>query len=254
MIAPSLFFRSQAGDHDATSELIATHMGIVQFVARRLMRALADDAELDELVSAGSIGLMSAVDNFDVTRGLSFSTFATARVRGAMLDELRRLDRVPRSVRAKARELRRVRDALGSELGRNPTDREIALAAGMPLDRLWQWKSDVASAGAVSLDAPTGRHGEEHLSLGDRLAGNGMDAADRLEEEEAHESLRHAMRELNVAEERVLSLYFFEEMTLHEIALAMSLSESRVSQIRTKALVTLRSRLAPRGVRSACAA
>ncbi|HVH39365.1 MAG TPA: FliA/WhiG family RNA polymerase sigma factor [Gemmatimonadaceae bacterium] len=248
---PSLFARCQSGDVEARTELLKLHVGIVHFVARRLARSLADEAELDELVSAGHIGLMAAVENFEEERGLSFSTFAATRVRGAMLDELRRQDRVPRSVRAKARQLHAVRDALGNRLGRTPTQRELAKEAGMPIDKLWQWQSDVDRAGQVSLDAPVGTAGDESYSFGERLACLTMDPADRLDSEHARECLLDALRSLSETEQRVLSLYFFEDKTMQEIAPDIGVSESRVSQIRTRALGRLRDKLTERGIRAA---
>ncbi|MHB1297638.1 MAG: sigma-70 family RNA polymerase sigma factor, partial [Gemmatimonadaceae bacterium] len=189
--------------------------------------------------------------NFEEDRGLSFSTFAATRVRGAMLDELRRQDRVPRSVRAKARQLHAIRDALGNRLGRTPTQRELAKEAGMPIDKFWQWQSDVDRAGQVSLDAPVGTAGNEAYSFGERLACLAMDPVDRLDREHARECLRDAMCGLSETEQRVLSLYFFEDKTMQEIAPDIGVSESRVSQIRTRALGRLRQKLTERGIRAA---
>lgn len=254
MSATSLFARSQNGDLDARAELLKMHIGIVHFVARRLARSLADEAELDELVSAGQFGLIAAVENFDESRGLSFSTFAATRVRGAMLDELRRQDRVPRSVRAKARQLQTARTALANRLGRKPTERELAMAAGMPVDQLWQWKYDVDRAGQVSLDAPVSARDDDVSSFGDRLACLGMSPEDELDREESRENLREAIARLNPTEQRVLMLYFYEEQSMQQIAAAIGVSESRVSQIRSKALMRLRDHLAQRGILTAAAA
>lgn len=254
MTSKSLFARSQSGDLNARAELLKMHIGIVHFVARRLARSLADEAELDELVSAGQFGLIAAVENFDESRGLAFSTFAATRVRGAMLDELRRQDRVPRSVRAKARQLHGVRDALANRLGRRPTERELALAAGMPVNQLWQWQHDVDRAGQVSLDAPAGTRDGDVGSFGDRLACLGMSPADEFDREQSRECLREAMEHLNPNEQRVLALYFYEERSMQEIASILGVSESRVSQIRSKALMRLRTHLAQRGIETAAAA
>jgi RNA polymerase sigma factor FliA len=254
MSAPSLFARCQSGDTDARTELLRRHIGIVHFIARRLARSLADEAELDELVSAGHVGLMGAVEHFDESRGLAFTTFAAARVRGAMLDELRRQDRVPRSVRAKARQLHGVRDELGNRLGRRPTDREVAVAAGLPLATLWQWQHDVDRAGQVSLDAPFTQGDDGARTIGERLHGMTPDPMERLEREQTQDVLRDAIAGLAATEQLVLSMYFFEERTLQEIAPHLGVSESRVSQIRTRALRRLRERLTSRGIRTAAAA
>lgn len=254
MTAISLFARSQTGDLNARAELLTMHIGIVHFVARRMARSLADEADLDELVSAGQFGLIAAVEHFDESRGLSFSTFAATRVRGAILDELRRQDRVPRSVRAKARQLHTVRDALANRLGRRPTDRELALAAGMPVDQLWQWQQDIDRTGQCSLDAPVSVRGEDVASFGDRLACVEPTPADELDLEESRANLREAIALLKPSEQRVLMLYFYEEMSMQQIATEIGVSESRVSQIRTKALMRLREHLASRGIHTAAAA
>lgn len=250
----SLFARARAGDRVARSELLAMHVGIVHFVARRLARALSDEVELDDLVSAGHFGLIAAVEHFDESRGLAFTTFATTRVRGAMLDELRRQDRVPRSVRAKARELQAVRSALANDLGRRPTDAEIARAADMPLEMLWRWQHDVDRAGQVSLDAPvtTGRDGI--ASIGDRLPCGMTNPADAAVHGDTCDRLRAAVAELPESERKVVAMSFFEERTLQEIAPALGVSESRVSQIRTRALERLREHLTERGLAAAYAA
>jgi RNA polymerase sigma factor for flagellar operon FliA len=252
--ATSLFARSQNGDTNARAELLQMHVGIVHFVARRLARSLADEADLDEMVSAGQFGLIAAVENFDESRGLSFSTFAATRVRGAILDELRRQDRVPRSVRAKARQLHAVRDALANSLGRRPSDRELAMAAGMPVDQLWQWQHDVDRAGQVSLDAPVSSRGDDIGSFGDRIASVGLSPDDEFDREQSAENLREAIARLNPTEQRVLMLYFYEEQSMQEIAKVIGVSESRVSQIRSKALMRLREHLATRGICTAAAA
>lgn len=250
----SLFARAQSGDTSARDELLKLHVGIVHFIARRLARSLSDEADLDELVSAGHFGLMAAVNGFDESRGLAFTTFAATRVRGAMLDELRRQDRVPRSVRAKARQLQSVRDALANRLGRRPTQREVAHAAGMPLPQLWQWQADVDRAGQLSLDAPVRAADDDARSIGERLPCEAADPADRLQREQTAQVVREAIAELGDAERQVLSLYFFEERTLGEIAPELGVSESRVSQIRTRALRRLRDRLSSRGIAAAHAA
>ncbi len=254
MTAPSLFARCQSGDINARTELLKMHVGIVHFIARRLARTLADEAELDELVSAGHIGLMAAVENFDESRGLAFTTFAAARVRGAMLDELRRQDRVPRSIRAKARQLNSTRAALGNRLGRRPSQRELAVEAGMSVATLWQWQSDVDRAGQVSLDAPVADRGDDVRSIGEHLACEAVDPIALLDQQRASTCLRQAIAELGDAERRVVSMYFFEEKTLQEIAPHLGVSESRVSQIRSRALARLRVRLADRDVATAFAA
>src|ERR1700682_5577779 len=126
MNTKALWARFTAGDEGARNELLTEHLSLVHHVARQLSRTLAAEADFDELVSAGTMGLMSAVDAFDVSRGLAFSTFAVPRIRGAILDELRRQDHVPRSVRKKTRDLSSARETLTRIFGRQPTDAETA--------------------------------------------------------------------------------------------------------------------------------
>src|SRR5690606_38430465 len=214
------------------------------YIARQVQRGLSAEADFDELVSAGTLGLMSAHDSFEPERGLAFSTFAAPRIRGAILDELRRQDHVPRSVRRKARELSRAREALGSALGREPTERELAEHLGVELQVLWQWEADVNAASQLSLDQPRGEEGESDFSPATLMPrSTGPTVEDQLTQERELELMRDAILELKDQERTVLTLYYFEDLRLHEIATVLGLTESRVSQIRSKALSRLRDRL-----------
>ena len=235
-----------AGDPAAREQLLKEHLGLVHHVARQMSKTLAVKADFDELVSSGSIGLMSALEAFDVERGLAFSTFAAPRIRGAILDELRRQDHVPRSIRRKTREIGQARETLGRVLNRTPTDREVADHLGVDMQTLWKWRSDVEGAHHVPLD----RSPSETETLAptpiEVLADEGNDSVDDLLTREQEVSfLRDAILNLKEQERTVLSLYYFEELKLHEIAQILQLTESRVSQIRSKALQKLRAELRP---------
>src|SRR5688500_8282396 len=130
------------GDAAARERLLGEHLGLVHFVARQIARGISVEADFDELVSAGTIGLVNALESFDLGRGLAFSTFAAPRIRGAILDELRRQDHVPRSVRRKARDIGAARDALTRLHKRAPDDREVAEHLGVDLETLWRWQAD----------------------------------------------------------------------------------------------------------------
>lgn len=246
MDARTLWARHAQGSVDARNALLAEHLSLVHHVARQLSRTLAAEADFDELVSAGTLGLMSALDTFDVSRGLAFSTFAVPRIRGAILDELRRQDHVPRSIRRKTREIAQARESLMRQLGRQPEDREVAAQLNVDVDTLWRWQAEVEGAVHIPLDrtAPdrdnTAPTPAEHLSSETE---EGVD--DRLSREQEVSLLREAILGLKDQERTVLSLYYFEELKLHEIADILGLTESRVSQIRSKALGRLRERLAP---------
>src|SRR5919206_4796828 len=235
-----------AGDPAAREALLIEHLNLVHHVARQLARTLSARPELDELVSAGTIGLMEALTGFDPDRGLAFGPFAGPRIRGAILDELRRQDHVPRSVRRKTREIAAAREALTRVLGRLPEDREIAEHMKVDLETLWRWKADLEGAVHVPLDRSAGdRDGYSHAPA-ELLSGDQEDAIEeKLTLTQEVEFLRDAIFRLKEQERTVLTLYYFEELKLHEIATILELTESRVSQIRSKALANLRTELAP---------
>jgi RNA polymerase sigma factor for flagellar operon FliA len=237
----SLWTRYALGDSAARDALLAEHLNLVHHVARQLARTLAARADFDELVSAGTIGLMDALEHFDASRGLAFSTFAVPRIRGSILDELRRLDHVPRSIRRKTRDIGGAREALTSSLGRTPDDRELAGRLGVDLTTLWRWQSDVEGAVHLPIDRASGEREEPAPSPLETLADASSEAIeDRITRSQEVAVLRDAILRLKDQERIVLSLYYFEELKLHEIATILELTESRVSQIRTKALLRLR--------------
>ena len=235
-----------AGDASAREQLLAEHLGLVHHVARQMSRTLAVKADFDELVSAGTIGLMAALDSFDVSRGLAFSTYAAPRIRGAILDELRRQDHVPRSIRRKTREIAHARETLSRVMGRPAGDDEVAEHLGVDLETLWRWQADVEGAHHVPLDRSPGDRESGAPAPVDVLTDEDDDAPDeRLNREQEVGFMRDAIMRLKEQERVVLSLYYFEELKLHEIATILGLTESRVSQIRSKALSKLRTELRP---------
>lgn len=223
---------------------VENHLGLVHHVARKLAKALAIEADLDELVSAGSIGLMNAVASFDVGRGLAFSTYAAPRIRGAMLDELRRQDHVSRSVRRKARALAAAAEALARKLERDPAAAEIANHLEIEVDTYHEWRSVTESVLHDSLDQPAGSADGARLS--DLIAD--MEACpidEAVERNEVASVVRTAVLELPERERTILALYYYEDLKLSEIAQLMKVTESRISQIRSKALAQLREALNP---------
>ena len=242
----TLWQRFAAGDEAARDKLLTEHLGLVHHVARQMSRTLAVKADFDELVSAGTMGLMAALESFDASRGLAFSTFAAPRIRGSILDELRRQDHVPRSIRRKTREIAAARESLMRVLGRAPEDKEVAEHLGVDLDTLWRWQSDIEGAHHVPLDRmPGDRDGQAPTPL-DVLASDEEGGAEHeLNHKQEVAILREAILKLKEQERVVLSLYYFEELKLHEIATVLDLTESRVSQIRSKALGKLRGELKP---------
>jgi RNA polymerase sigma factor for flagellar operon FliA len=230
-------------DAAARDALLRQHLGLVYHVAQHLARARANDVELDDLVSAGTLGLIDAFEHFDASRGLAFSTFAAHRIRGAMLDELRRLDRVPRSVRRKGRRIDGATAALAGVLGREPDHAEVAGGLGIDLATLWRWQAQRESARVVSLDRAPGAS-DRGKSGTEGLAGStGEELEDALTLAQEVDRLRDALLELPEQERTVLSLYYFEELKLDDIARILRVSESRVSQIRSKAISRLKRKL-----------
>jgi RNA polymerase sigma factor for flagellar operon FliA len=222
--------------------LLTQHLGLVHHVARKLAAHLSTAADFDEMVSAGTLGLLQAAEAFDGTRGLSFSTFAVPRIRGAILDELRKQDHVPRNVRRRSREMARVRDALTHALHRSPTDGELSRGLQVPTELVRRWQLDAEWATSCSLDQPARRDAAGTLAetLAD-MRGDSMD--DALTREREVQLVKDAILDLKEQERTVLALNFFEELRLPQIAEVLGVSVCRVSQIRTAALDKLRTAL-----------
>ncbi|MEW5915358.1 MAG: FliA/WhiG family RNA polymerase sigma factor [Gemmatimonadota bacterium] len=226
------------------SDDVSRHLGLVYHVARSLSRK-GCGVELDELVSAGTIGLIEAAANFDSSRGHSFTTFATPRIRGAMLDELRRLDHVPRSIRRHSRAIAQATDALTGELGAVPDATQLAERLGVDRATVWRWTSEGEGAQVISLnsawngadDSPTPEETSAPAAV--------LDIDEALTREQEVAALREAILALGARERTVLALYYYEEMRLSQIAELLGVTESRVSQIRSRALSQLREHLAP---------
>lgn len=233
------------GDTRARDLLLQENLSLVHHVARQLSRALAAPADFDELVSCGTMGLMNALSAFEPARGLAFSTFAVPRIRGAILDELRRQDHVPRSIRRKTREIAQARETLTRIFGRAVTDQELAEHLGIDQDTFWRWQAETESAVHVSLDHSASDHDFSAGLPPDLIASEPESTIeDEINREQEREILKNALRRLKDQERIVLTLYYFEELKLHEIAEVLDLTESRVSQIRSKALAKLRTELA----------
>lgn len=224
-------------------ELVQRHIGLVHYLARRLHSTLADDADLDELVSAGLAGLLAAADAFDTSRGLAFSTYAATRIRGAMLDELRRVDPLTRGARARARRLEHVRDTLAQALHRTPTAHEVAGALDTDLQGLLAWERETLDRTTLSLDANIAPQRADAPSREERIPAVDPDLDLELDRERERERLREALHSLDRDALEVLILSFFEDRTLREIAPRIGVTESGVSRIRARALRQLRARL-----------
>jgi RNA polymerase sigma factor FliA len=234
-------------DPDARRQLLELYIGLVHHVAREMSRR-TNAAELDDLVSAGTFGLIRALDSFDLSRGFAFSTYAVRRIRGAMLDDLRSQDWAPRAMRVKARRLQVATTALEFRLGRSPKPEEVADQLDIDVSTYWRWRDETASRTVVSYE------GELRGGFGGTTAlqevlddPNAARPAEELSRQEDVKTLRDAIARLPEKERTVMALYYYEELNQRQIAEIMHVTESRVSQIRTQAMKRLRSRLAPAG-------
>lgn len=236
------------GDASARDGLILHYAALVKFVAGRVGSNLPRSVDQSDLVSYGIFGLIDAIDKFEPERGYKFETYSIPRIRGAILDELRALDWVPRSVRSRAREIDRTVGELEHRLGRTPTDDELADAMSMPVDQLRSYLGEISSTGFVALDeSPAGATGEG-ASLGERLPDpRGINPEAAFHDIEDKRVLADAINRLPERDRLVLTLYYYEGLTLNEIGIVLGVTESRVCQIHTKSVMSLRHRLADRG-------
>ncbi|HEU4996463.1 MAG TPA: FliA/WhiG family RNA polymerase sigma factor [Gemmatimonadaceae bacterium] len=232
-------------------QLLTQNIGLVHHVARRMAARLSTAADMDELVSAGCLGLIQAADSFDRRRGLTFSTYAVPRIRGAILDELRRQDHLPRNVRRRMRHLSRARDVLAVALNRQPREAELSRLLEVPEEVLRKWELDGESGTVCSIDQRRSVDvADGTVTLADTIADDREIAVDdRLTREQELARVRAAIAQLKPQERTVLALSYFEELKLQEIATVLGVSVCRVSQIRTAALSRLRESL--KGLRAA---
>jgi len=234
-----------SGDREIRDQLIVHYSPLVKYVAGRVAVGLPQNVEQSDLVSYGIFGLIDAIDKFDLARGYKFETYAIARIKGAILDELRSIDWVPRSVRAKARSLEKAYAKLESELHRTPTDEELATELDISDDQLQTMLSQISFVGLVALDEMLSVGGDrgESLTLGDTIADGGEGPVQAYEVEEMRHILAEAINRMPEREKIVLTLYYYEGLTLAEIGQVLGVTESRVCQIHTKAVLQLRSKI-----------
>jgi RNA polymerase sigma factor for flagellar operon FliA len=217
---------------------------LVKHMAQRLACRLPASVCLDDLISAGVLGLMDAIEKYDPTRGTTFKTYANFRIRGAMLDELREWDWAPRSVRQKEHALTHAYAEIERQQGRPAADEEVAAVLGLDLATFSDWLSDVRGVSVLSLDMPLEPEPKRHPSTA--LVRLVDEAPGPLQTAEANDLTRHlaaAIDQLPEREKIVLSLYYYEELTMQEIGQVLALTLSRISQLHTKAILHLRAAL-----------
>lgn len=222
-------------------QLIIEYAPLVKLVAGRLSMYLGYTVEFDDLVGYGVFGLIDAIDKFDYDKGIKFETYASLRIRGAILDQIRKMDWIPRSLRQKQKRLEQVTMDLDSKLGRAATDEEIAEALEISMEEYYTWQGQFKVTGISSL--------EDYLEQGSEVKASGTRRAVAeqpelaMEEKDLKRVLAEALTQLTEKERRVIELYYYEELTLKEISQVLEVSESRVSQLHTKALQKMKSRM-----------
>ncbi|MGI9667030.1 MAG: FliA/WhiG family RNA polymerase sigma factor [Acidimicrobiia bacterium] len=231
------------GDEAAREGLIIHFSPLVKFVAGRVGAGLPKNVDQSDLISFGTFGLIDAVDKFEPERGYKFETYAVSRIKGAILDELRALDWVPRSVRSRAREIQRTMAELEHRLQRTPTEVEVAEAMDVPVDSLRDYLGEIANLGFVALDELLNPSERESGAMSEMIADKtAIDPSGSYEKEETRYLLADSINRLPDRERLVLTLYYYEGLTLAEIGNVLNVTESRICQIHTKAVMSLRNR------------
>jgi RNA polymerase sigma factor for flagellar operon FliA len=235
------------GDERARERLVVAYSPLVKFIAGRMASGLPSHVDEGDLVSYGLLGLIGAIERFDLDREIKFETFAVARIKGAIIDELRSLDWVPRSVRSRAREVERAHGALEAKLGRSPTDEEMAEKMEMTVDEFQDALLQIANSSVLALDDlwtfadPDGGGGQ--ISVLDTIQDpSALDPESEAHTAELKDRLADAIESLPERERLVIALYYYENLTLREIGEVLGVTESRVSQLHTKSVLALRSR------------
>ena len=222
-------------------QIILEYAPLVKLVAGRLSMYLGYNVEYEDLVSYGIFGLIDAIDKFDLGKEVKFETYASLRIRGTILDQIRKMDWIPRTVRQKQKRIDEAIKSIEMRTGKNATDEDIAVELGISDDELLNWQSQLKVTNVVSLN--------EYLEQGSEPV---MDAhknshfkqpEDKIQEDELKQMLDETLETLTEKERKVILLYYYEELTLKEISNILEVSESRVSQLHTKALLKMRKKL-----------
>ena len=237
----------EAWDRANREEIIKNYVPLVKFVAHRISNRLPSHVELDDLIHSGILGLMDAVEKFDPGRGIKFKTYAELRVKGAILDGLRDLDWVPRSLRRKKKDIEGAYHAIEQRLGRAATDEEVAAQLGVPLEELHK-NLDELKGVTLGAFAEAGEDGEGESLISFVPDPDAEDPSQVFQASELKEILKASVELLPKKEKFVVQLYYFDELTMKEIGTLLNITESRVSQLHTKAMLRLRGKLLERQI------
>ena len=232
----------QTGDTYFRNLLMEHYRFLVKYTAERLRSKLPEKVELDDLISAGTFGLMDAIDAFDPTRGVKFETYCSPRIRGAILDELRSMDWVPRLVRARAHQLTKAVHSLETHLGRKPTEKETAEELDMDMQEFSRLQHDANAVSLVSLNTKY-NEGEGEKDIREIDVIKDQKSKDPLTEAQKRDLKNLLTKGLTRAERLIIVLYYYEEMTMKEIGATLDLSESRVSQMHSSIVQRLKAQM-----------
>jgi RNA polymerase sigma factor for flagellar operon FliA len=238
------------GDRHARERLVVAYSPLVKYVSGRMASGLPAHVDEADLISYGLVGLINAIERFDLEREIKFETYAITRIKGATIDELRSLDWVPRSVRARAREIEKTNAKLEHRLQRAPTDEEMAAEMDITVEEFQEALLQISNSTVAALDElwTVSDSSGDQVSLLDTLTDeNAPDPAAMIDQTDLKERVADAIARLPEREKLVIALYYYENLTLREIGEVLGVTESRVSQLHTKAVLRLRSRLTESG-------
>ncbi len=235
----------KTGNMDIREHFVKQYAPLVKYVAGKVAIGMPNNTDFDDLVSDGTLGLLDAIEKYEPSRGIKFKTYAVTRIRGAIYDGLRERDWIPRSIRQKAKEIENTMRELELKLGRPAEDEEMSAAMGMSIEEFQKTLIDISGTTVMSLnDIWHSNNDDEHVSMMDRLEGPESLSPDVLvEREEMKRIIMKAIESLPQKEKEVLVLYYYEDLTLKEIGEVLDVTESRVSQLHTKAITRLKAKL-----------
>lgn len=228
--------------HEIREKIILEYAPLVKVVSGRLSMYLGYNVEYDDLVSYGVFGLIDAIDKFDSKKAVKFETYASLRIRGAILDQIRKMDWIPRTIRQRQKKIDAVIREVETTTGRNASDEEIAVGLGITGDEYLEWQSQMKITNVVSLN--------EYMEQGSEISGDAKSTSghfdapeDVIEKQELKEILKESLELLTEKEKKVILLYYYEELTLKEISNILEVTESRISQLHTRALQKMKAKL-----------
>ena len=230
---------------EVREKIILEYAPLVKLVAGRLSMYLGYNVEYEELVSYGIFGLIDAIDKFDSMKEVKFETYASLRIRGAILDQIRKMDWIPRTIRQRQKKIDAVIKEIEMTSGRSATDEEIARKLGITDDEYLDWQSQMKVTNVVSLNEYMEQGSDIPMEHNTHLTAQFESPEESIEKEELKKVLEDTLEQLTEKERKVILLYYYEEMTLKEISRVLEVSESRISQLHTRALQKMKQRMGP---------